>query len=144
MPPPSVPFFSRAAATAADDALDAVRRRTVEQRRDRLGQLVASVHEGPRLASLRRVLAVSDVHYLSEALAAHYAGDPEPLAGYSTTALRRVWSSVRFSWWMTTLLHRFPDQTAFDQRAQEEDLAYLAASQAAQTSVAEQYAGLDL
>ena len=45
---------------------------------------------------------------------------------------------------MTTLLHRFPDQTPFDQRAQEEDLAYLAASEAARTSVAEQYVGLDL
>ena len=89
-------------------------------------------------------LAVSDVHYLSEAITAHYAGDPRRLDGYSATALQRVWSSVRFSWWMTVLLHRFPDHTAFEQRAQEEDLAYLAASQAAQTSVAEQYVGLDL
>lgn len=89
-------------------------------------------------------LAVSDVHYLSEAVAAHYAGDPTPLDAYSATALQRVWSSVRFSWWMTVLLHRFPEQTAFEQRAQEEDLVYLAASRAAQTSVAEQYVGLDL
>ncbi|MFW2333631.1 4-hydroxybenzoate 3-monooxygenase [Ilumatobacter sp.] len=89
-------------------------------------------------------LAVSDVHYLSEAMAAHYAGDPAPLDAYSATALQRVWSSVRFSWWMTVLLHRFPEHTAFEQRAQEEDLVYLAASRAAQTSVAEQYVGLDL
>jgi p-hydroxybenzoate 3-monooxygenase len=89
-------------------------------------------------------LAVSDVHYLTAAIAAHYAGDPSRLDTYSATALQRVWSSVRFSWWMTLLLHRFPDQNAFERRAQEEDLVYLASSQAAQTSFAEQYAGLDL
>ncbi len=103
-----------------------------------------SAHIVPPTGAKGLNLAVSDVHYLSEALAAHYAGDPAPLAAYSDTALQRVWSSVRFSWWMTTLLHRFPDQTAFEQRMQEQDLAYLAASQAAQTSVAEQYVGLDL
>ncbi len=89
-------------------------------------------------------LAIADVHYLSLALAAHYKGDPQLLESYSATALRRVWSSVRFSWYMTVLMHRFPEQTAFDQRAQEEDLIYLAGSTAAQTSLAEQYVGLDL
>lgn len=89
-------------------------------------------------------LAIADVHYLSEALEAHYDNNPTPLENYSATALRRVWSSVRFSWWMTVLLHRFPDQTPFDQRAQEEDLAYLARSEVARASVAEQYVGLDL
>ncbi len=89
-------------------------------------------------------LAISDVHYLSRALIARYYGDDSLLGAYSTTALRRVWSSVRFSWWLTMLMHRFPEQTPFEQRAQEEDLAYLAASTAAQTSVAEQYVGLDL
>ena len=89
-------------------------------------------------------LAISDVHYLSEALVAHYGGDGAPLAAYSDTALRRVWSAVRFSWWMTTLLHRFPDQSAFDQRAQEEELRYLSTSASAQASLAEQYVGLPL
>lgn len=89
-------------------------------------------------------LAISDVHYLSEAFRARYDGTPEPLQAYSETALRRVWSSVRFSWWMTVLLHRFPDESPFEQRTREEDLAYLARSTAAQTSVAEQYVGLDL
>lgn len=89
-------------------------------------------------------LAISDVHYLSEALVASYGGDPEALRNYSSTALRRVWSSVRFSWWLTTLLHRFPDQSDFEQRAREEDLNYLSRSQAAQTMFAEQYVGLDL
>ena len=53
-----------------------------------------------------------------------------------------MWSAVRFSWWMTNLLHRFPDQTEFDQRAQEVELAYVASSVHALASVAEQYAGL--
>lgn len=90
-------------------------------------------------------LAISDVHYLSQALiAAHTKGDGSLLADYSTTALSRVWSSVRFSWWLTVLLHRFPSQTSFEQRMREEDLNYLARSEAAQQSLAEQYVGLDL
>ncbi len=89
-------------------------------------------------------LAISDVHYLAEAISAHLAGDPDGLDGYSDRALARVWGSVRFSWWMTMLLHRFPDQSAFDQRAQEEDLRYLRSSVAARTMVAEQYVGRDL
>jgi p-hydroxybenzoate 3-monooxygenase len=89
-------------------------------------------------------LAISDVHYLSEAFAATYTGSPDKLDAYSTTALARVWGSVRFSWWLTVLLHRFPDQSPFEQRAREEDLNYLAGSEAAQTSFAEQYVGLDL
>jgi p-hydroxybenzoate 3-monooxygenase len=87
-------------------------------------------------------LAVSDVFFLSRALAAHYAGDDRLLDAYSDMALRRVWGAVRFSWWLTMLLHRFPDQTAFDQRAQEQELSYLASSVAAQTAMVEQYVGL--
>ena len=75
----------------------------------------------------------------------HYGtGDDRRLDAYSETALRRVWGAVRFSWWMTTLLHRFPDQSEFDRRAREAELAYLAGSTAAQASLAEQYAGLAL
>lgn len=88
-------------------------------------------------------LAISDVHYLSRAMADHFSnGDDGYLDRYSDMALRRVWSAVRFSWWMTMLLHRFPDQTEFDQRAQEAELDYLASSTHAHASVAEQYAGL--
>lgn len=87
-------------------------------------------------------LAVSDVRYLSRAIVAHYDGDDTYLDGYSDMALRRVWGAVRFSWWMTTLLHRFPDQTPFDQRAQEQELSYLASSESAKRSLAEQYVGL--
>ncbi len=87
-------------------------------------------------------LAVSDVYYLSRALAAHYSGSDHYLECYSEMALRRVWSSMRFSWWMTQLLHRFPDQAPFDLRAQEQSLVYLAGSAAAQASLSEQYLGL--
>lgn len=88
-------------------------------------------------------LAVSDVYYLARALADHYAGaGDERLERYSETALRRVWSGVRLSWYLTTLLHRFPDASDFDQRAQEYELDYLRASLHAQCALAEQYAGL--
>ena len=88
-------------------------------------------------------LAFSDVHYLSEALIAFYAGDgDEGLERYSKTALARVWKASRFSWWMTTTLHRFPDQGDFSQRMQEAEIAYLETSSAAQTALAENYVGL--
>ncbi|MDH3301889.1 MAG: 4-hydroxybenzoate 3-monooxygenase [Acidimicrobiia bacterium] len=89
-------------------------------------------------------LAVADVRYLADAFIARAEGDQTKLARYSTTALSRVWNAVRFSWWLTMLLHRFPDQSPFDQRAQEQDLYYLASSRAAQESMAEQYVGLPL
>jgi len=88
-------------------------------------------------------LAVSDVFYLARALAAFYReGRSALIDGYSEMALRRVWSSVRVSWYLTNLLHRFPDMSEFDQRAQEHELAYLRASRHAQAALAEQYAGL--
>jgi p-hydroxybenzoate 3-monooxygenase len=88
-------------------------------------------------------LAVGDVHYLSEALIARYgAGDGAKLDAYSRTALARVWKAVRFSWQMTTLLHRFPENTGFDRRMQEAELAQLAASETAQRLVAENYTGV--
>ena len=83
------------------------------------------------------------MHYLSEALIAFYAGDgDEGLERYSKTALARVWKASRFSWWMTTTLHRFPDQGDFSQRMQEAEIAYLETSSAAQTALAENYVGL--
>ncbi len=88
-------------------------------------------------------LAISDVNYLARALTSHYReGSGAKLDSYSDRALRRVWGAVRFSWWLTGLLHRFPDMSDFDQRAQECELDYLAASEHAQASVAEQYAGM--
>jgi p-hydroxybenzoate 3-monooxygenase len=90
-------------------------------------------------------LAVADVFYLARSLGAFYdAGTTELLDSYSDIALRRVWSSVRISWYLTNLLHRFPDASEFDQRAQEHELEYLRTSYHAQVALAEQYAGLPL
>lgn len=88
-------------------------------------------------------LAISDVHYLSTALIAHYgAGDSSLLDRYSKTALQRVWGAARLSWFLTNLLHRFPDQGKFDLRMQENELEYLARSESAMQNLAEQYIGL--
>jgi len=87
-------------------------------------------------------LAVSDVHYLSEALESHYRGSDAELDGYSERALKRTWKAERFSWWMTMLLHRLPEDGPFGQKIQQAELAYLAGSRAAQTAMAENYAGL--
>ena len=90
-------------------------------------------------------LAVSDVFYLHRALAGFFAtGSEELLDAYSDTALNRVWHAVRFSWWLTTVLHRFPDQGEFGQRIQENELDYLASSEPAMAAAAEQYGGLPL
>jgi p-hydroxybenzoate 3-monooxygenase len=88
-------------------------------------------------------LAVSDVFYLSRALerwSKHR--DASLLDRYSDQALRRVWNSVRTSWYLTNLLHRFPHFSDFDQKAQEYELDYLKSSRHAQAALAEQYAGL--
>jgi p-hydroxybenzoate 3-monooxygenase len=88
-------------------------------------------------------LAVSDVFYLSRALAeACRGGKTHYLECYSSMALRRVWASARISWWLTMLLHRFPGETAFEQRMRFDQFDYLHASEHAQASLAEQYVGL--
>jgi p-hydroxybenzoate 3-monooxygenase len=88
-------------------------------------------------------LAASDVYYLWQALLRHYRdGDDEGLERYSETALARVWKAERFSWSMTRLLHRFADDSVFEQRMQQAELAYLESSTAAQASLAENYIGL--
>lgn len=88
-------------------------------------------------------LAASDVHYLFEGLREHYSdASAAGLAAYSQKALARIWKAERFSWWMTSVLHRFPTMGDFDQRMQEAELAYLSQSQAASTALAENYVGL--
>ena len=88
-------------------------------------------------------LAVSDVFYLSRALIESYrSGTTHHLDGYSDIALRRVWSAARMSWWLTMLLHRFADETPFEQQMRLNQFDYLLASEAAQASLAEQYVGL--
>jgi p-hydroxybenzoate 3-monooxygenase len=87
--------------------------------------------------------AASDVYYLHQALIARYkTGDETGLDRYSDRALARVWKAQRFSWWMTTLLHRFPDHIPYDQKLQQTELAYLFSSEAALRLLAENYVGL--
>ena len=87
--------------------------------------------------------AASDIYYLYHALLAHYQqGDDSALDGYSAKALARVWKAQRFSWWMTTMLHTFPDSIEYDQKLQQTELEYLFSSEAAQRSLAENYVGL--
>ena len=88
-------------------------------------------------------LAASDIHYLSEALIDWYSkGDSAGLDGYSARALARIWKAERFSWWMTALLHRFPENEGFGDRIQRAEFDYLMSSRAAQTALAENYVGL--
>jgi p-hydroxybenzoate 3-monooxygenase len=88
-------------------------------------------------------LAASDVFYLWRGLVEHYReGSDAGLDAYSETALRRIWKAERFSWWMTSTLHRFPESSGFDQRLQQAELGYLMSSQAAQKTLAENYVGL--
>jgi p-hydroxybenzoate 3-monooxygenase len=87
--------------------------------------------------------AGSDIHCLYHALRDHYRnGDDSGLDSYSENALARVWKGQRFSWWMTTLLHRFPDYSPYEQRLQQTELDYLFSSQQALGSLAENYVGL--
>jgi len=90
-------------------------------------------------------LAASDAHYLACALREHY--DEKSSAGidaYSAKALKRVWKAVRFSWWMTSMLHKFPDTGTIGARIQLAELDYVTSSKAAMTSLAENYVGLPL
>ena len=88
-------------------------------------------------------LAASDIHYLSTALIDWYKrGDSAGLDGYSARALARIWKAERFSWWMTALLHKFPENEGFGNRIQLAEFDYLMSSKAAQTALAENYVGL--
>jgi len=89
-------------------------------------------------------LAVSDVVYLADALADHLSGGSTTgVDQYSESALLRVWKAVRFSWWMTTMMHRFPNASDdFDRKLQEAELTYLESSEHARRAFAENYTGL--
>ncbi len=90
-------------------------------------------------------LAASDVGLLAQALTAFYkAATSDLLDTYSNRCLARIWKAERFSWWMTSLLHRFPETDAFARRLQQAEFDYLSGSRAAQTALAENYVGLAL
>ena len=90
-------------------------------------------------------LAASDVGFLADALQEHYGERSDAgIAGYSQRCLARVWKAERFSWWFTSLMHRFPEAGEFGARMQRAELDYLVGSPAASTVLAENYVGLPL
>jgi p-hydroxybenzoate 3-monooxygenase len=90
-------------------------------------------------------LAASDVTYLAEAMiAALRDGATAGIDGYQARALARIWKAERFSWSLTKLMHRFPDDGPFERRMQVAELDYLSSSRAMQTAIAENYVGLPL
>jgi p-hydroxybenzoate 3-monooxygenase len=102
-----------------------------------------SAHIVPPTGAKGMNLAVADIRYLAEGLAAFYkAGDSSLLDDYSARCLRRIWKAQRFSWWMTTMLHLGPDDTPFDRRRQIAELDYVTSSEAAMRTLAENYVGL--
>ncbi|WP_375203769.1 4-hydroxybenzoate 3-monooxygenase [Hyphococcus sp.] len=104
-----------------------------------------SAHIVPPTGAKGLNLAASDVRYLSRALIAWFENnDQDAIVGYSDQALARVWKSERFSWQLTMLMHRFPDDGPFDRRVQVAELDYVASSEAAQRTIAENYIGLPL
>ena len=102
-----------------------------------------SAHIVPPTGAKGLNLAASDVHYAAEALVAHFKRqDQDAVIAYSAKALARVWKSERFSWSLTKLMHRFPEDGAFERAMQVAELDYIATSVAAQTTIAENYVGL--
>ena len=104
-----------------------------------------STHIVPPTGAKGLNLAASDVAYLSDALISYYKrADNSEIAGYSGKSLARVWKAERFSWQLTKLMHRFPEDGPFERRMQIAELDYIASSNAAQTAIAENYVGLPL
>ncbi len=104
-----------------------------------------SAHIVPPTGAKGMNLAFADTRVLARAIEAFYrSGATAALESYSQTCLRRVWKAQRFSWWMTSLLHLFPDATPFDRRRQLAELDYVASSEAAAKSLAENYVGLPI
>ena len=102
-----------------------------------------SAHIVPPTGAKGLNLAVADIRVLARAFEKFYAsGSSELLEKYSETCLRRVWKVQRFSWWMTSMLHRFEGDNGFDQRRQLAELDYVTSSRAAAQSLAENYVGL--
>ncbi len=104
-----------------------------------------SAHIVPPTGAKGMNLAVADVHVLCRALTAFFKSRREDLlAAYSQTCLKRVWRAEHFSWWMTSMLHRFPGDDGFGHRLQRSQLDYVVGSRSAAASLAENYVGLPL
>ena len=111
----------------------------------RLFLLGDAAHIVPPTGAKGMNLAVGDVAVLARALEAFFhRHDQSGLDGYTATCLKRIWKVQRFSWWMTSMLHNFEAAGAFDRRVQLAELAYVTSSQAASTTLAENYVGLPL
>ncbi|MEM7177422.1 MAG: 4-hydroxybenzoate 3-monooxygenase [Pseudomonadota bacterium] len=112
----------------------------------RLGRLFLAgdaAHIVPPTGAKGLNLAISDVRYLATALSAWFNnGNARGIEQYAEVALRRIWKAERFSWMLTTLLHDFEDDDAFGRRMRVAELDYIASSEAAKTSIAENYVGL--
>lgn len=104
-----------------------------------------SAHIVPPTGAKGLNLAASDVAYLSDALIGHFRrGDDAGLTGYQARALARIWKAERFSWYLTKLMHSFPEDGPFERKMQIAELDYVASSTAMQTAIAENYVGLPL
>ena len=111
----------------------------------RLFLLGDAAHIVPPTGAKGMNLAVADAFFLSRALDAFYReNNPEKLVAYTATCLPRIWKAQRFSWWMTSMLHNFPDAIPFDRQRQLAELDYVTTSRAAATTLAENYVGLPL
>jgi p-hydroxybenzoate 3-monooxygenase len=111
----------------------------------RLFLLGDAAHIVPPTGAKGLNLAAADVAVLTRALVGYFAkGDSGGLDTYGETCLRRVWQAQRFSWWMTSLLHRFAGHTPFERQVQRAELAHVFGSHAASTALAEAYVGLPL
>lgn len=111
----------------------------------RFGRLLLAgdaAHIVPPTGAKGMNLAISDVNYLSEAIIEWYTkGSEELIKAYPKKCLQQVWRGEHFSWYMTSLLHKFPNSTAFQQRLQRAELEYLFSSSSASKSLAENYVG---
>ena len=131
-------------APAIEKSIAALRSRVSEpMRHGRLFLAGDAAHIVPPTGAKGLNLAAADARLLAAAIARYYrTGDTAQLDSYSDTALKRIWNAVRFSWWVTKLMHNFPDASPFERRLQRAELDYIRASRAAQMSLAESYVGL--
>ncbi|MEU7000675.1 4-hydroxybenzoate 3-monooxygenase [Nonomuraea sp. NPDC046570] len=140
----TVPGFTLATGEILEKSVTPMRSFVVEPMRyGRLFLAGDAAHIVPPTGAKGMNLAVSDVRVLTEALAAFFGeGETGLLDGYSDACLRRVWRAQHFSWWMTTLLHTFESDDAYGTRLQTSHLDYVTSSEAAATTLAENYVGM--